>query len=813
MPLADRNERILSATSTRPSRQHSAFGSSLPPSNKQSSVSTTQLTNASRQPASRPGSARPTSADLLHGRGKTVMYEQLARATTARPSSGRATGRAVATFTPTNRYVDQAAAGSLRARAGVDGGVDSGVSVGSSASAHTTRYRPPVVVSNATLRERDWNNPNSPASRVKSSSGVVRSRPETAPIASIRTPVNMHTRAVIAPSSTASTARVQSALEKLAVSNPVVHAVTDEPRGSPPPRRESRFDIRRDDEEPETLADIVAASVPPAVRTTPAPPIEQYVPAPRVVNYAVSAGIEPRSVKAEASARSPGYHSAEISGPTGSPTDRSSARRTVRPYSAVARPVMDIGSVNERCQLPGYNLGKIVGEGGFCKVRLGVHQVTGAKTAVKLVDKDKLTAENDKRRVGREIRVLKRLAHEHVIRLFDVVDSPKIVYVVMEYADGGSLLDYVRARKKLSEKEAARFFHQLCRALEHCHQHGIVHRDVKLENVLLDAGENVKLIDFGLSAVLAGDGKKLKVHCGSPSYAAPEIVARRAYDGPPVDVWSAGIVLFAMVCGYLPFHAHGGNKQELCAKIQRGVFTIPDAASEDFKALIKTVLRVDPSRRATLRQCLDSPWIRTHVRSRDHDAGKAAPAHYPAAVAGADLDVARLESLIDAGLDRRRLVEHLRAADHNYYTAAYHLLAYRDTAAAGADVNFETEAAAAKKAAKAPAAPNVPRVAFAPKPTLIPGHGEYPTLSKVAGITRAQTARSPHARGRAAAPVAGGGGAREGVSSARGGPGAAAVNAATAGYARSTEAARSHRAATLTRPGSAAPSGQRRTVY
>jgi hypothetical protein len=353
------------------------------------------------------------------------MYEQLARATTARPSSGRATGRAVATFTPTNRYVDQAAAGSLRARAGVDGGVDSGVSVGSSASAHTTRYRPPVVVSNATLRERDWNNPNSPASRVKSSSGVVRSRPETAPIASIRTPVNMHTRAVIAPSSTASTARVQSALEKLAVSNPVVHAVTDEPRGSPPPRRESRFDIRRDDEEPETLADIVAASVPPAVRTTPAPPIEQYVPAPRVVNYAVSAGIEPRSVKAEASARSPGYHSAEISGPTGSPTDRSSARRTVRPYSAVARPVMDIGSVNERCQLPGYNLGKIVGEGGFCKVRLGVHQVTGAKTAVKLVDKDKLTAENDKRRVGREIRVLKRLAHEHVIRLFDVVDSPE----------------------------------------------------------------------------------------------------------------------------------------------------------------------------------------------------------------------------------------------------------------------------------------------------------------------------------------------------------------------------------------------------
>ena len=255
-----------------------------------------------------------------------------------------------------------------------------------------------------------------------------------------------------------------------------------------------------------------------------------------------------------------------------------------RPRSAVARPVMDIGSVNERSQLPGYNLGKVVGEGGFCKVRLGVHQVTGAKTAVKLVDKAKLTEENDRRRVGREIRVLKRLAHEHVIRLFDVVDSPKIVYVVMEYADGGSLLDYVRRRKKLAEPEAARFFHQMCRGLDYCHGNGVVHRDVKLENVLLDAGENVKLIDFGLSAVLAGDGKKLKVHCGSPSYAAPEIVARRAYDGPPVDVWSSGVVLFAMVAGYLPFHAHGGNKQELCAKIQRGAFTVPDAATEDFRA-------------------------------------------------------------------------------------------------------------------------------------------------------------------------------------------------------------------------------------
>ena len=740
------------------------------------------------------------------------MYEQLRASTSAqRPFSGRATGRAVATFTPTNRYVEDAAARSMRAAADE--------ASNASISARSRAYRPPVVVSNVELRERGWNNPNSPATRVKT--GQMRSTDGSkggvgvgvGPVGDRVGPVPSFARAPVDRS-----ALEMSALEKLAISPPAL-PVNEEATGL------SVIPASTGLSPGAPLADIVAASRPVAASSTACAPDPVQPPIRRLVNYAVSAGIEPRVETGNLKPSKP-------DSPGSPPVERTAGKH--RPRSAVARPVMDIGSVNERSQLPGYNLGKVVGEGGFCKVRLGVHQVTGAKTAVKLVDKAKLTEENDRRRVGREIRVLKRLAHEHVIRLFDVVDSPKIVYVVMEYADGGSLLDYVRRRKKLAEPEAARFFHQMCRGLDYCHGNGVVHRDVKLENVLLDAGENVKLIDFGLSAVLAGDGKKLKVHCGSPSYAAPEIVARRAYDGPPVDVWSSGVVLFAMVAGYLPFHAHGGNKQELCAKIQRGAFTVPDAATEDFRALIKSVLKVDPVRRATLRQCLDSPWIRAHVRSRDHDAGKAAPAHYPAAVSGADLDSARVESLTDAGLDRRRLVEHLRAADHNYYTAAYHLLAYRDSAAAGRDVNFEVEAAAAKQAAVAPApAADIPRgVKFEPKPRLIPGHDTHPTVSKVAGITRAQTARSPRAVGRAAAPIAGGGGGGREVASARGvgpvtrgpgssgnvtrGPGAAATSAAnvgSAGYARSTEAARMHRAATVIRPGSAAPGGQRRTVY
>ena len=174
-----------------------------------------------------------------------------------------------------------------------------------------------------------------------------------------------------------------------------------------------------------------------------------------------------------------------------------------------ALPVMDLGDVNDGGQLPGYLLGAVVGEGGFCKVRAGIHQVTGAKTAVKLIDKTKLTDVNDRKRVGREIRVLKRLTHESIIRLFDVVDGRDKMFVVMEYADGGSLLDHVRARKRLSERESARMFRQMCAGLMYCHANGVVHRDVKLENVLLDANANVKIIDFGLSAVLT-PGRRLR---------------------------------------------------------------------------------------------------------------------------------------------------------------------------------------------------------------------------------------------------------------------------------------------------------------
>ena len=283
---------------------------------------------------------------------------------------------------------------------------------------------------------------------------------------------------------------------------------------------------------------------------------------------------------------------------------------------------MRLEDVGEGGRLPGYLLGKVVGEGGFCKVRAAIHRVTGAKTAVKLIEKAKLRDPEDRARLGREIKVLKRLSHRHVIRLFDVVEDARWVFCVMEYADGGSLLDHVRARRRVPEPEAARFAYQLCQALACCHASGVAHRDVKLENVLLDARRDVKLIDFGLAA-FTSPGRKLETHCGSPSYAAPEIVQRKPYDGPPVDVWSTGVVLFACVAGHLPFHAPKNDKKELCRKIASGAYVLPSDASKDFADVVSVILRVDPTRRASLATVLESRWIANRERRGEDERARA----------------------------------------------------------------------------------------------------------------------------------------------------------------------------------------------
>ena len=293
--------------------------------------------------------------------------------------------------------------------------------------------------------------------------------------------------------------------------------------------------------------------------------------------------------------------------------------------------------------LKGYVLGKELGEGGFCKVRLGVHRLSGAKVAVKVIDKLRLSGPAERKRMLREVRVMRRLCSGAgtsallgtsalgggradsgiqsnalpasqrgsgaVIRMFDVIDTASKVYIIMEYAPCGSLLDYVRGRKRVGEPEARKFLAQTLAGLRFCHANNIIHRDMKLENLLLDDDLNIKIIDFGLSAMVV-PGKRLRVHCGSPSYAAPEIVSRREYDGPPVDVWSLGVVLFAMTAGYLPFHARNNDKRELCNKIVKGAYKLPDGImSADLQNLIRKMLTVDPARRITLDGIASHAWM------------------------------------------------------------------------------------------------------------------------------------------------------------------------------------------------------------
>jgi 5'-AMP-activated protein kinase catalytic alpha subunit len=317
----------------------------------------------------------------------------------------------------------------------------------------------------------------------------------------------------------------------------------------------------------------------------------------------------------------------------------------------------------------GYALGAVVGQGGFCQVRVGTHALTGARVAVKVIDKGALVGPNDRRRVGREVRVLKRLACGAIIRLFDVVTAPANIFVVMEYADGGSLLDHVRHAGKLAEHAACRLIQQLLAGVSFCHQHGVIHRDVKLENALLDRDGNIKLIDFGLAALVPSLTTLLRVHCGSPSYAAPEIVARKPYLGPPVDLWSLGVVLFACVAGFLPFHAPPGAKNELSSKILKGTFSIPDGLSPDLCDLLKRILVVDPAKRA------DAEAIRQHKWMRRGVAQHPAPVPHgpPPAVDETTADGGRLAALADLGVPRDALLADLMAGETNYMTAAYHL--------------------------------------------------------------------------------------------------------------------------------------------
>ena len=252
-------------------------------------------------------------------------------------------------------------------------------------------------------------------------------------------------------------------------------------------------------------------------------------------------------------------------------------------------------------------LGDKIGEGTFGIVRLATHILTGEKVAIKILDKRKITEDVDKEHVEREIKILKMLRHTNIVHLFYVIQNSTSISLIMEYSSGKDLFDYLAAKKRLSEMEACGLFQQLISGLDYLHKLKVAHRDLKPENLLLDhEHKNIKLVDFGLSNIYHSN-ELLSTSCGSPSYAAPEMLNSKEYDGSKVDIWSSGIILFAMICGYLPFEDK--DKDNLYKKIQAGVFSIPSFVSEQARDLIQRILVTDPTKRMTIHHIKNHPWF------------------------------------------------------------------------------------------------------------------------------------------------------------------------------------------------------------
>lgn len=254
-----------------------------------------------------------------------------------------------------------------------------------------------------------------------------------------------------------------------------------------------------------------------------------------------------------------------------------------------------------------YRIGKCIGKGAFGKVNLAIQKATQSLVAIKSINKQYLKDEGSKRKVMQEVYILKKIRHWNVVHFFETFETEKYILLVMELCGGGDLLNYVRKRRRLKEDLAKYFFKQIIEALHYIHQKNIVHRDIKLDNILLDHEGNVKICDFGVSK-LVRPGELMTEQCGTPAYIAPEILLDKGYKGYGVDVWSAGVVLYSMLYGTVPFK--GNSMNELHKLIIRGNVTFKDDISEEARDLLKRLLEWDPNLRLSTDQILRHEWLK-----------------------------------------------------------------------------------------------------------------------------------------------------------------------------------------------------------
>ncbi|KAF6025755.1 MELK [Bugula neritina] len=310
-----------------------------------------------------------------------------------------------------------------------------------------------------------------------------------------------------------------------------------------------------------------------------------------------------------------------------------------------------------------YYLRETIGTGGFAKVKLAYHVLTGEKCAIKILDKRRLG--DDLPRVKTEIAAMKELCHQHICKLYEVIETEKYYFLVIEYCPNGELFDYIVAKDKLDESEARHLFRQVVSAVAFIHENGYAHRDLKPENLLLDDQQNIKLIDFGLCAKPEGGmNHQLLTCCGSPAYAAPELIDGQTYFGAAVDVWSMGVMLYALLCGFLPFD--DDNLSSLYQKVKAGKYEKPYWLSSASVKVLNDILQVHPMRRISTGELLSHPWI-----IQDYEE----PVPWQSQFNRNNLDEDCITTMaIHEGISKQRMKSIISQWNYDYHTATYLLL-------------------------------------------------------------------------------------------------------------------------------------------
>ncbi|XP_026123747.1 serine/threonine-protein kinase BRSK2 isoform X4 [Carassius auratus] len=319
-----------------------------------------------------------------------------------------------------------------------------------------------------------------------------------------------------------------------------------------------------------------------------------------------------------------------------------------------------------------YRLEKTLGKGQTGLVKLGIHCVTCQKVAIKIVNREKLS-ESVLMKVEREIAILKLIEHPHVLKLHDVYENKKYLYLVLEHVSGGELFDYLVKKGRLTPKEARKFFRQIISALDFCHSHSICHRDLKPENLLLDEKNNIRIADFGMASLQVGDSL-LETSCGSPHYACPEVIRGEKYDGRRADVWSCGVILFALLVGALPFD--DDNLRNLLEKVKLGVFHIPHFIPPDCQNLLRGMIEVDATKRLTLEQIQKHTWYIAGKNEPEPEQPVPRKVAIRTLPSTEDIDPDVLESMHSLGCfrDKNKLMKDLLSDDDNQEKMIYFLL-------------------------------------------------------------------------------------------------------------------------------------------